>query len=406
MRLDRYDSYLTEFHGELLEVRRESDGTWLRLDRSAFYPTAGGQLHDRGTLTVDGAELAVEDVQDRDGAVWHRVEAPDVAALRAGAEVHGRIDRDRRYRHMQRHTAQHLLSQALVRVNDAYETHSVGMRGPDCTIDFGGEADDASLRSVEEEVNRAARRALSVMTFEVDDTRLGEYRLRRPAKVSGRVRLVAIGDYDLVACGGTHLRSSAEALPIKIVGLERVKGGLNRLTFRAGEEAVEDHVQKHAVTSALGVLLSAPLEELTVRAEQLRSDNAELRKQLDEVRRARARALAEQLTAHAEGGVVTAYLTGDDAQLFGELVDLLQRAPNVATALAAEEAGDAGSRRGRLAFLAGPGLTADVRPALKTALDALGGRGGGRPDRAQGAAEADEEQARAALKAAAEKLLT
>ena len=403
MRLDRYDSYLTEFHAQLLEVREDDAGTWLRLDRSAFYPTAGGQLHDRGTLTIGGAALTVEDVQDEDGAIWHRVGAGEAAALQQGAEVQGRIDWPRRYRHMQRHTAQHLLSQALVRVNEDYGTRSVSMRGPDCTIDFGGEVDEAALAAVEDEVNRAARSALSVMTFEVEDSRLGEYRLRRPAKVSGQVRLVAIGDYDLVACGGTHLQSSAEALPIKIVGLERVKGGLNRLSFRAGEEAMADYARKHAVSGALGVLLSAPLEELTTRVERLQADNAELYLKLQQGRRTKAAALAEQLTARAEGGVATAYLTGDDAELFGELVDLLQQAPGIATALAAAEAG---SGQVRLAFLAGPGVTLDVRPALRSALDDLGGRGGGRPDRAQGAAEADDDRARTALEKAAASLRT
>lgn len=403
MRLDRYDSYLTEFHAQLLEVREDDAGTWLRLDRSAFYPTAGGQLHDRGTLTTGDAALTVEDVQDEDGAIWHRVGAGEAAALQQGAEVQGRIDWPRRYRHMQRHTAQHLLSQALVRVNEDHGTRSVSMRGPDCTIDFGGEVDEAALAAVEDEVNRAARSALSVMTFEVDDSRLSEYRLRRPAKVSGRVRLVAIGDYDLVACGGTHLRSSAEALPIKIVGLERVKGGLNRLTFRAGEEAMADYARKHSVSGALGVLLSAPLEELTTRVERLQADNAALNLKLQQGRRAQAAALADRLTARADGGVATAYLTGDDAELFGELVDLLQQAPGIASALAAAEAG---SGRVRFAFLAGPGSSLDVRPALRSALDDLGGRGGGRPDRAQGAAEADDDRARAALEKAAASLRT
>src|SRR5690606_19724117 len=109
-----------------------------------------------------------------------------------------------------------------------YHTRSVSMRGPDCTLDLTGEPDEEALAAAEEEVNAAARRALPVMTFEVPEEGLGHYRLRRPPKVRGLVRLVAVGDYDLVACGGTHLRSSAEALPVKVMGLERVRGGLTR----------------------------------------------------------------------------------------------------------------------------------------------------------------------------------
>lgn len=401
MRLDRYDSYLTEFYSTVREVRQDGRGAWLRLADSAFYPTAGGQLHDTGTLTANGAELRVTDVQAEDGAVWHLVAGTTLPA--AGAEVHGLLDWPRRYRHMQRHTGQHLLSQALVRVSAAFETRSVSMRGPDCTIDFGGEVDAGVLAAVEAEANRAARRALAVMTFEVDDSRLGEYTLRRPPKVSGTVRLVAIGDYDMVACGGTHLKNSAEALPIKIVGLEHVKGGLNRLTFRAGEEAQADYAAKHAATSALSVALSAPVGEVVGRVQQLQAELAEQGRQLALVRRGQAAALAERLAATAEAGRVVAYLAGDDAQLFGEVVDALQRVPRLVSALAAE---DAEPGRVRLAFLAGPDAAVDVRPALTAALKLLGGRGGGRPDRAQGAADAGAEQALAALHAAMDLLAT
>ena len=409
VRLDHQDSYLTEFYATLAETRTDGRGTWLRLDRSAFYPTSGGQPHDTGALTVADVRLRVRDVQVEDGAVWHLVAAsagsdgaePSAIAAVIGSEVHGLIDWERRYRHMQRHTGQHLLSQALVRVNPEYGTRSVSMRGAECTIDFGGEADEAALAAVEAEVNSAARRALAVMTFQVDDSRLGEYRLRRPAKVSGTVRLVAIGDYDLVACGGSHVRNSAEVLPVKIVGLERVKGGTNRLTFRAGEEALDDYACKHAITSTLSVALSAPVEELPARVEQLRAELAEQGLALDKARRAQAAALAERLSAQAEAGQVVAYLGANDAALFPELVDLMQRATGLVTFLAAEEGG---AGRVRFAFLAGPGVDVDVRPLLNTALAQLGGRGGGRPDRAQGAAEADEEQALAALSAAAAQL--
>ncbi len=402
MRLDRYDSYLTEFHATVVGTKRDDRGLWLLLDRSAFYPTAGGQPNDTGELSLDDTQLRVLDVQAEGTAVWHLVdEGADVVT--EGAAVRGVLDWPRRYRHMQRHTAQHVLSQALVRVNPEFDTRSVSMRGPDCTIDFGGLADAAALAAVEAEANRAARRAQAVMAFEVDEARLGEYRLRRPPKVTGLVRLVAVGDYDLVACGGTHLRNSAEALPIKIVGLEHVKGGVNRLTFRAGEEAQSDYGEKHQVASALGVALSSPLEDLVSRVEQLRAELAEESRQLASARAAQAAALAEDLAARAEAGCVTAYLAGQDARLFAELVEALQRAPGLLTLLAAE---DEQPGRVRLAFLAGPGSAVDVRPALSAALARLGGRGGGRPDRAQGAAEAHEEQVLAALEAAATSLRT
>src|SRR5690606_35256689 len=109
VRLDRLHSYLTRFEATVTGAEPAEAGTWLRLDRSAFYPTAGGQPHDTGVL---GARKVL-DVEDRDGEVWHLLEPGDAPAV--GDAVVGEVDWERRYAHMQRHTAQHMLSQAFMR---------------------------------------------------------------------------------------------------------------------------------------------------------------------------------------------------------------------------------------------------------------------------------------------------
>lgn len=392
VRLDRLDSYLTRFEATVTGAEPGDGGTWVRLDRSAFYPTAGGQPHDTGVL----AGRRVLDVADRDGEVWHLLEPGD--APRVGDTVVGEVDWERRYAHMQRHTAQHMLSQAFVRVGasrgaeaDAvpgYHTRAVSMRGPDCTVDLTGDPDEEALAAAEEEVNRAARRALPVMAFEVPEERLSAYSLRRPPKVKGLVRLVAVGDYDLVACGGTHLRSSAEALPVKVLGLERVRGGLTRVTFRAGAEAVSDHALKHAVSKEISALLSAPPAEHAERVRALQGRVTELELELRRARARHASGLAAELLRAAgsslPGGarLLTHALDAEDEPLLEPLVDRLQDEPGCVSLLACRAGAGA-----RLAFLAGPGAGVDVRPALSAALAVLGGRGGGRPDRAQGAAQ-------------------
>lgn len=391
-----------------MEVETAGREAWVRLDRSAFYPASGGQLADLGTLTLTDAgatAIRVTDVQLRAGLVWLRVEgAPSLVA--GESRVMGRIDWGRRYRLMQRHTAQHLLSQALVRVDPSFATLSVSMRNPECTIDFAGEVQPDQLKEVELEANRAARRSYPVMTFEVAEAELGRYALRRPPKVSGTIRLVAVGGYDLVACGGTHVRLSSEVLPIKLLGVERVKGSLNRLAFAAGEEARADHAARFEVTSALSAALSAPLPALVERVGGL---EAKLRAQGEELGRLKAGAaalLAERLTkgvapARDGVGVLTALLEGEEAALLDELVGTLQgRAETVSLLAAAVQ----GSGQVRFAFVAGPGGGADVRPLLKAALEEVGGRGGGSGDRAQGAAVVDVDGAQRALAVAAELL--
>lgn len=389
MRLERHDPYLKSFTATVAEARTATGGDWLRLDRSAFYPTSGGQPHDTGVLITAGSEARVLDVVIEAGEVWHRLDSSTPLAA-VGDVVSGRIDWHRRFTHMQRHTGQHLLSQAFVRVGrrrgGEFATRSVSLRGPTCTLDLSGEPDDEVLAEVEAEADEAARRALPVVAFEVEDTKLGHYRLRRPAKVSGLVRLVAIGDYDLVACGGTHLRSSAEALPIKLLGRER-KGELTRVTFRVGAEALADLAVKHTVGAQLSARLSSSVDELPARLDALLEQLALSVRDLATARSDLAAELAGRLLANAESdllpevGLVSLVLDEAHAPLYEPVLEVLQGAAGTVSLLACP----ATDGSVKLAFLAGPGTDIDVRPALTAALEIVGGRGGGRPDRAQGA---------------------
>lgn len=410
VRLDRLDSYLSRFVSKVTAVTSGGGalppGTWLRLERSAFYPTAGGQQHDTGTI----GDWDVVDVVEAEGAVWHRLadsqqttaaaildEAETVVA--AQQELVCAVAWQRRFKHMQRHTAEHMLAQAFTRVGPGYHVQAVSMRGPDCTIDLSGEPDGAALTAAEAEVNGVARQGLPVVTFEVEDFRLGDYPLRRPTKRSGAIRLVAIGDYDVAACGGTHVKNTAEVLPIKILDRDRIKGDLTRITFRAGEEAFDDLAARTQATLELTRLLSTPLEDQVERVRRLLDEAVGLRKELTQRSAAAATGLAERLLAHAvrlgSERVISHLLEGGDGALLDPLVEALQVADGVVSLLAAWEDG-----RIRLAFLAGPGAKVDVRPALQTALTHVGGRGGGRPDRAQGAGSGDAAAAAAALQAA------
>ena len=417
MRLERHDPYLTTFTAKVVEQRNDAAGTWLRLDRSAFYPTSGGQPHDTGALHWGPSTTRIGAVETEAGAVWHLAAGADTATEgraatevpEVGTDVEGHIDWPRRFTHMQRHSGQHLLSQAFVRVGERsgreFATRSVSLRRANCTLDVAGEPDDASLAAIEEEADAAARRALPVVAFEVDDSKLGNYRLRRPAKVSGLVRLVAIGDYDLVACGGTHVRSSAELLPLKLLGRERVKGGLTRVTFRVGAEALSDLAAKHRVTAGLSALLSAPVEALPPRVEGLLGQLATAEQALTATRAALASNLASSLLAGGTAAaspatrVVSRLLDASDAALYEPLIDILQAAAGHVSLLAC----GAADGSVRFAFLSGPGVEVDVRPALQAALQVVGGKGGGRPDRAQGAGP-DGREAHRALEVASQLL--
>jgi alanyl-tRNA synthetase len=387
-RLERDDPYRLSFESVLEGVRTDADGTWWRLRASAFYATGGGQPHDEGTLHLAddaaaggaaagaGASWRVVGVEsDDDAAVWHRVEG-SAAAPSVGTAIRGDVDGVRRWRHMQRHSAQHLLSQAFVRVDASFATRSVALHSPDVTIDLAGDPDDEAVAAAFRLANEVASRALPVRVFEVDERELGAYPLRRPAKVSGRVRLVAMGDWEVSACGGTHVRSTAEVLPLLALGRERIRGGLVRVTFRAGLEAIERAHATQSKASEAARALSAAVDDLPDRVRALTAEAGAVRRELAHARSRLAQARAAAMVG-APGEVLALTLSDDDGLLATDLADAI--AALGATAVIGARQGEAGA----LVLASGAGV--DVRSALRAGLEPLAGRGGGRPERAQGA---------------------
>lgn len=323
------------------------------LSETLFYPESGGQPADTGVLRGPFGEVRVLHAYEEEkafGDVVHVLSAP----IPEGVEVEGEIDWNRRFRHMQRHTAQHILSQALLRAG-GYHTVAVSLDGPICTVDLKEEVAEAKLQEAEALANFAVYADYPVEAFWVSEEELSQYPLRRPPKVQGQVRLVRIGDFDLAACGGTHLKTSAQAGPIKVLKWERYKGG-TRVHFLAGWEALEDYHAKHALLSRLALSFStSPLElERPVRRLQeevyaLKGENLELKEALVEA--LLPRALEERVL------LVPAPVLGDLAKR------LLSWSEKTFLLLSLE---------GRFATL-GPG-----RQEVLERLKALGAKGGGK----------------------------
>lgn len=383
IRLDRRDAYRLDFTATVLDARADGDAAWVRLDASAFYPTSGGQPHDVGTLD----DSPVSDVVvDDEGIVWHRVPGgPD--DWPSGRVVVGLVDGQRRARHRQRHSAQHLLSQAFVRVDPAFATRSVALGTPDLTVDLAGSPDEDAVATAERLANEAVYAAWPVRALEVDERDLARYPLRRPPKVSGQVRLVAMGPtvdenpadaWELSACGGTHVRTTAEVAPIVVLKRERIRGDLTRVTFRAGWEAWADHHVKHEAATRAATSLSASVADLPDQVTALLASLSATRRELARAHAARAADLADDLLGKdaSAGALVVTALAPEDADLLSPLADAL--AGRGATAVLGVANGS------RADVIAVSGDDVDVRPALQAALAHLAGRGGGKPARAQG----------------------
>ena len=353
-------------------------GAWIRLNETYFYPTSGGQPHDTGVLENATRQLEVGDVRVTDAQVWHRLEGDPFTV---GTLVSGTLDWARRYRHMQRHSAQHLLSQVFVQLNPAFETRSVSLQGPVCTLDLAGNPQEGDLQHAEVLVNRVAYANLEIHAFEIDERDLGSYPLRRPPKVSGRIRLVQMGD-ELSACGGTHLRRTGEALPIKLTRLERVRGSA-RVSFMAGWEALDDLRAKHRRMGELAHAFNTQPDAVPERVEALRLELGTTKRALTLSRQRLARSLAERLHREAEGQPIVYQLPSEDADLLGPLAQALVSYGGTVALLGAAQ-----GERAQLLFIRHETGRGDMKDILQVALARLGGRGGGSAARAQGSGDA------------------
>jgi len=364
------DAYLTAFDARVAAVREDG---WIALDRSAFYPTSGGQPHDTGSLCWDGGSARVTDVEAADGAVWHRTDA----ALRPGTAVHGTVDWDRRWDHMQQHAGDHLLAGA---VWQTLQGVTVGLHTgeEDSSIDIempGGRTrlTDAERNALETLVNQRVQRDDPIRCWFPSEEELKTLPLRKRPTVSEHVRIVAMGDYEMVPCGGTHPRSTGQIGPVKILSAAPARG-LMRLRFLAGMRAVRYFQAAARSAEETAAALSAPVPDAPEALKREREEQKEKRSDLEN--RLLAAAL-EALRAGKRGNVYAGHLPFADAGLLVRAAGELIREKDAAALLSCP--GKAGRA---IVFARGENVDADMAALLRQ----CGGRGGGKPDLAQGSA--------------------
>ncbi|UCG60846.1 MAG: alanyl-tRNA editing protein, partial [Candidatus Zixiibacteriota bacterium] len=240
-RLYYSDPDLVEFDAVITSTGNHEDLCYTQLDQSAFYPTSGGQLHDTGRLN----NTEVVDVIERpDGEVWHLSRHP---VGEAGAAVHGTIDRERRRRHQQQHTAQHILSHTLVKLFD-FATVSVHLGEDYGTIEIdAGAITPEQLTELQTHARRIVDENVAVEILTVDADEIDTVPLRRETRRSGPIRVIKVGELDWSACGGTHCRSTAEVGLIRITGAEKIRGHA-LIKFLAGRQVASDYDMRFDVT--------------------------------------------------------------------------------------------------------------------------------------------------------------
>ena len=372
-RLYYTDSYLTSFDARIVE-RLDRDGRpALVLDQTAFYPTSGGQPHDVGTL---GDTRVVDVVDLDDGRIAHVVETP----VAPGETVTGQIDWTRRFDHMQQHTGQHVLSAAFAHVHGA-RTVSFHLGAESSTIDLEQQLDRTAIASAEAEANRILweDRPVTVRLVPAEDA--ASLPLRKESARTGTLRVVEVDGYDLSACGGTHVSRSGGIGVIAVAGHERFKGG-TRVEFLCGSRALRAFGRQRDVIAGAIRQLSVLPAELPAAIERLQAEGKDLRSAVRDLQARLARHEAAALVASAQdvagARVAMARVEGADAQVLKTLAQEIASRPGHAAILVGS------APPVPIVIARADNMSLDAGALLKQLTSRFGGKGGGRPELAQG----------------------
>jgi alanyl-tRNA synthetase len=383
-RLFHEDAYLRRFSCEVVAVTAWQGKPAVIADRTAFYPEAGGQLGDRGTL----GGVPVIDTQEHDGAIIH-ILGGDPPAI--GTTAVGELDWARRRQHMAQHTAQHLLSGALLDRATA-PTASARLGESALTIDLARDhIPEVELVDAEALANDLIDDDLPIRAWFPPPEELAVLKLRRDPKVEADIRVVAIGDFDYSPCGGTHCQRTSQLGAIRITGAERYKG-MTRITFAAARRGRAELFARDHVLRGLAAQFSCGPAEVPQAIDKLRRDAVAAGAELTALRGRLAGTVAAQLLAGGGTGPVDpqgsqggrgshdriiASLPGD-AELVRSVAAKLVAAGRDAILLAPDDTG------GTAVIFRAPGSALDCGALWRRLAADVGGRGGGRADRAEG----------------------
>jgi alanyl-tRNA synthetase len=413
-RLYYTDPSLQAFDAEIVRVEARDGRLVVTLDRTAFYPTSGGQSFDTGTL---GGFPVVDVLDAEDGTIAHVLSAeprtnpePGIVNLEPGRPVRGVIDWARRIDHMQQHTGQHVLSAAFARLFDV-GTVSVHLGSSASTIDLARELTPAEVAAGETEANRIVfeDRPVSIRFASAEEA--SRMPLRKEPARAGTLRLIDVEGFDLSACGGTHVARTGGVGLIVIASWERFKGG-QRIEFLCGGRALARFRALRETVGATVRLLSVLPEDLPASVERFQTEAREQKRALAALQMELARFRADELASSAESVRLkpdTAGLKGtpdtSDREAVPSGARPIEQGPHARLVLRALDSDVNGLKTLASAVVARPGylvvLVSTVRPALvvvarssdvttaaqrviASLTSAFGGRGGGKPEFAQG----------------------
>jgi alanyl-tRNA synthetase len=380
-----HDSFLCEFDAEVLDIGADSESRpVVILDRTAFYPTSGGQIFDTGWIrpSQTSNKLRVADVTERGGGqILHVLD--NAGSLQKGSRVHGQIDIDRRRDHMQQHSGQHVLSAAFVRLFNL-PTVSFHMGAESCSIDLDTkQLTAAQVEAAEALANDVVMQNRDVSIRFVTQEEAQSLGLRKiPPVERDQLRLIDVHDFDLTACGGTHVSATGQIGCILLRKIEKTRQGW-RIEFVCGKRAVATARRDYSVLAESGGLLSSHIWDIPQQVRKLQEEARATRKSgehlLEELADLYASRLLGETPETGSRKIIIRTFPDRDLPFIKLLAQKLTRQSAGVIALLGTT-----SEPPALVFAQSPEQPFDMGGLMKDALARLGGRGGGSRDMAQG----------------------
>ncbi len=369
-RLYYKDSHINEFKAVVTLFGEDNGRMYAELDRTAFFPEGGGQLADTGVI----GEVRVLDVQEKEGRILHYI----ADALEVGQEYDCAIDWEQRFRRMQNHSGEHIVS-GITHTRFGYDNVGFHMGDDYVTLDFNGELTAGDVAELELAANRAVWENVAISTEFPNEEALKTLEYRSKLELSGEVRIVTIEGYDKCACCAPHVKRTGEIGVIKLVDFMKHRGGM-RLTMRCGIDAYKDYAEKQQSAAEISALLSAKRSDIYPAVKKIFDELQEERYKSAELKKSMLAAEAAKLE-YTEGNLCFFYPEEFDSASLRSLVnEAVKRCGGIAAAFS-------GTDEDGYNYVIGS-TSADLRAKAKEINSAIDGRGGGRPEMIQGSAKA------------------
>lgn len=369
------DSHMTTFSACVMQCKQSGDYYEVVLDRTAFFPTGGGQSADTGML----GNVKVLDVKEKQDEVYHIVDGP----LQVGDTVEGVLDWEERFLKMQQHSGEHIVS-GIVHQMFGYDNVGFHMGTDAITMDFNGVITPSQLKEIEQKANQVVVKNVAILDHYPTKEELKEIAYRSKIEIEGQVRLIEIPEVDTCACCAPHVKKTGEIGLIKLTNVQHYKGGV-RVSMLCGFRALLDYNEKAESVRNLSMMLSAKERDVVEEVARLQED---LNDKKQTIARLQKEILVRKVEALSE---IETCMVLFEEELDGngprELMNLLlEKGAQIGAVFA-------GTKETGFRYVIGS-KELDVRPFAKALNTAFNGRGGGKPEMVQGSLSGNEEAIR------------